>query len=444
MPVLFKAQVNKAIISFSNKHIAVCGKDMHMERAVSVSRHDRCPICGKSDWCRFLPANSKVPGARIVNCKRDTVFQDQISSIDGRTYVFIKKCNDLSSLYIDEEIHRKEREIWRQEHGFSAKDEKRRPIKKDAKQPVEQQEPEEQKVYGACKPLADQKLDDIYRSFLSLLQLNSGHRTYLLRERWAKELIEKSLVRSLPSAREYTSSHAKVGWQYRSRREITEELVREFGELMGVPGFYEKGGLWTFAGKQGLIFPLYNRKGQIYRLRIRVDYPAIDENGKAKNKYHNFSSFREERRKDGTLYNYYLNGTQANSQIGFYNQFTKDHYVVYITEGEKKALVANYVLGQPVICVPGVSSFRKPFEADETGVSVVDHAIGLGAKVFVIAYDADKSVNAKVLQCEGALVERLKDKGVQIALADWNMGFGKGLDDILGIGIRPNLNMVTE
>ena len=156
-----------------------------------------------------------------------------------------------------------------------------------------------------------------------------------------------------------------------------------------------------------------------------------------------FSPFREEKRKDGTLYNYYLNGTQANSQIGFYNQFTKDHYVVYITEGEKKSLVANYVLGHPVICVPRVNSFGKVFEADESGISVIDHAIELGAKVFVIAYDADKSINAKVLQCEDALVERLKEKGLQIALADWNIGFGKGLDDILGIGIRPNLNMVT-
>lgn len=414
-----------------------------MERAVSVSRHDRCPICGKSDWCRFLPANSKVPGARMINCKRDTVFQDQVSSVDGRTYIFIKKCNDLSSLYVEEEIRRKEQEIWRQEHGCNAKGRKEKPIKKGREQPVVQQRSEEYKVHGACKPLDDQRLDGIYREFLSLLGLNTGHRTYLLKEGWAKELIEKSLARSLPPAREYTPPQTNGRRRYRSRREITEELVRKFGDLKGVPGFYEKGGSWTFAGKQGLLFPLYNWKGQIYRLRIRVDYPEMDENGKAKNKYHNFSSFREEKREDGTLYNYYLNGTQANSRIGFYNQFTKDHYVVYITEGEKKSLVANYVLGHPVICVPGVNSFGKVFEADESGISVIDHAIGLGAKVFVIAYDADKSINAKVLQCEGALVERLKEKGVQIALADWNIGFGKGLDDILGIGIRPNLNMVT-
>lgn len=414
-----------------------------MERAKSVSRHDRCPICGKSDWCRFLPANSKIPGAKLVNCKRDTICQDQISSLDGKTYIFIKKCNDLSSLYIDEEVSKQEQELWRREHGYHAKSRKEKPIKKDKNQPVVWQKTEDGKVEGACRPLPDQELDAIYRKFLSLLQLKPVHRTYLLKERWGEELIEKSLARSLPSAREWKSAQANSRQKYRSRRDITEELVRQFGDLKGVPGFFEQSGSWTFAGKQGLLFPLYNRKGQIYRLRIRVDYPEIDEKGKAKNKYHNFSSFREEKRKDGTLYNYYWNGTQANSQIGFYSQFTKDNYVVYITEGEKKSLVANYVLGLSVICIPGVSSFGKLFEADESGISVIDHAIEKGAKVFVIAYDADKSINAKVLQCEKTLVKRLKEKGVQIALADWNMGFGKGLDDILGIGIRPNLNMVT-
>lgn len=412
-----------------------------MERAVSVSRHDRCPICGKSDWCRFLPANSSIPGARMVNCKRDTICQDQVSSVDNRTYVFVKKCNDQSSLYIAEEIQKKEKEIWLKENGYGVRRRRERTATKDERQPVVQPKSEPVEVEGACKPLPDQKLDAIYRKFLSLLKLSPVHRNYLLKEKWAVQLIEQSLARSLPSAKEHSSTTG--GRYFKSRKEITEMLVREFKDLKGVPGFYEIDGEWTFAGKQGLIFPLYNRKGQIYRLRIRVDYPEIDEKGKAKNKYHNFSSYREEKRKDGTLYNYYLNGTQANSQIGFYNQFTKDSYVVYITEGEKKSLVANYVLGQPVICVPGVNSFGKLFEPDESGISIIDYVIERGAKVFVIAYDADKAINAKVLQCESALVERLREKGVQIALADWNMGFGKGLDDILGIGIRPNLNIVT-
>lgn len=408
-----------------------------MERAVSVSRHDRCPVCGKSDWCRFLPA--KAPGSRLVNCKRDTQYKDLVSSVDGRTYVFIKVCNDRSSLYIDEESQKREREIWREEHGYKGKG----PNRRQALVRNIVRDEEKIAIEGLSDPLPDERLDKIYRMFLSLLELNPMHKEYLLREKWPEKLIKMSLARSLPSAKEYRNKASFVDRKALSRKEIAEELVKEFGTLEGVPGFFVKDGQWTCAGKQGLLFPLYNRKGEIFRLRIRVDYPDRDENGKIKNKYHNFSSFREERKEDGTLYNYYSRGTQAKSHVGFYNQFTKDTYAVYITEGEKKSLVANYVLGQPVLCVPGVNSFGKLFEPDASGVSMIDHAINLGAKVFIVAYDSDKSVNAKVLECETALVERLKEKKVQIGLAYWNIGFGKGLDDILGTGIRPNYSVVT-
>ena len=414
-----------------------------MEKAVSVSRHDKCPICGKSDWCRFLPAKSQIPGSRLVNCKRDTLYQDQVSNVDGRTYVFIKVCSDQSGLYIDEESQKKERELWRQEHEHKKSDEAAFYRRKTQPVQPKQMEQTEEEIEGVCAPLPDEKLDQIYRAFLSLLKLTPMHKTYLLKENWPEDLIEKSLARSLPASggydgRFYKSDIVSVS----GRMQIAEKLAEEFDDLKGVPGFYLKEGKWTFAGKKGLIFPLYNRKGQIYRLRIRVDHPDVDEKGKAKNKYHNFSSYREERREDGTLYNYYWNGTQAKSQIGFYNQFTKDSYVVYITEGEKKSLVANYILGQAVICVPGVNSFGKLFEPDEAGISMISHAADLGAKIFVIAFDADKTVNAKVLQCEKSLVKRLKEMEVQVALGSWNMGFGKGLDDILGTGIRPNLDMV--
>lgn len=413
-----------------------------MEKAVSVSRIDRCPICGKADWCRFLPAGEEIPGARLVNCKRDTRYQDQVSSIDGRTYVFIKICKDQSGLYIDEETQKKERELWRQRHGYKKDTGDLKEKKQDVFLPVKELQREE-RIEGMCSPLPDNELDEIYRSFLSLLQLNTAHKNYLLGENWTEELIEKSMVRTLPSAGGFHTVKTEAGaLALQSRRAVTDELVKRFGELKGVPGFYEKDGNWTFAGKQGLLFPLYNRRGEIYRLRIRVDYPDVDENGKARNKYHNFSSYREEKKKDGTLYNYYWNGTQANSQIGFYNLFTRDPYVVYITEGEKKALVANYILGQPVLCVPGVNSFGKLFEPDATGESIIEYATRQGARIYVIAYDADKTVNAKVLQCESSLVKRLKELGVQVALGSWNIGFGKGLDDILGIGIRPNLDIV--
>ena len=60
-------------------------------------------------------------------------------------------------------------------------------------------------------------------------------------------------------------------------------------------------------------------------------------------------------------------------------------------------------------------------------------------RLLVIAYDADKSENLKVLQAEQKAVCMFLEKGIKIAIGEWNPAFGKGLDDILVAGIRPSL-----
>jgi hypothetical protein len=60
----------------------------------------------------------------------------------------------------------------------------------------------------------------------------------------------------------------------------------------------------------------------------------------------------------------------------------------------------------------------------------------------VIAYDSDKCVNEAVLMYETRLSQLLLGRGFQIALASWNPGFGKGLDDILSINVRPTYELV--
>lgn len=43
---------------------------------------------------------------------------------------------------------------------------------------------------------------------------------------------------------------------------------------------------------------------------------------------------------------------------------------------------------------------------------------------------------------EQKLIELLSGYGFRIAVAYWNPGFGKGLDDILSINVRPNYELV--
>lgn len=111
-------------------------------------------------------------------------------------------------------------------------------------------------------------------------------------------------------------------------------------------------------------------------------------------------------------------------------------------EGEKKSLFANHVLHAPVVSLPGVNSFGKVLETMDDGRNVLNFLAAKGCTTVIIAYDSDKYVNEAVLMYEQKLIELLSGYGFRIAVAYWNPGFGKGLDDILSINVRPNYELV--
>ena len=91
--------------------------------------------------------------------------------------------------------------------------------------------------------------------------------------------------------------------------------------------------------------------------------------------------------------------------------------------------------------MPGVNSFKKLLEP-VGGNNVLDYLYAKGCRVIVIAYDSDKCVNEAVLMYETRLAQLLMGRGFQIALAGWNPGVGKGLDDILALNVRPTYELV--
>jgi len=124
------------------------------------------------------------------------------------------------------------------------------------------------------------------------------------------------MVRTLPSSKKNAPTGA-------SREKITKSLLQEFGSLRGVPGFYENDyGKWTFAGACGILIPLFDHENNLYRLRIRLDHPEIDENGKEKNKYNNFSSYRKIITQEKFIKNTYHNGCRI-----FVIAYGSDKYV---------------------------------------------------------------------------------------------------------------------
>lgn len=397
----------------------------------NVSKSEPCPICGKPDWCsvQYVEENAK-----LHYCRRVLGCSDITSSINGMSYVFIKQAKDGSCIYKEESAYREAKEAWEKENAQGK--ERRRKPRTVAPGNVATPIPPTQ---AACliAPLDNQSLDAIYRSFLKKLHLNKNHVLYLKRERWTRQMILHAMVRSMPpSGNSY--------YYGTSREQIARDLIREFGSLKGVPGFYEKAdGSWSFAGQSGLLLPLYDHNGNLYRLRLRLDHPEVDENGKEKNKYHNFSSFYETPAEGNRFVNAFKNGCRSGSHASLYAVPSRDDYTVcYITEGEKKALYANHMLHAPVISLPGVNSFGKVLEVMDDGRNVLNYLSAKGCTMVVIAYDSDKHINEAVLMYEQKLIMLLKGRGFRIALAYWNPGFGKGLDDILSINIRPNYELV--
>lgn len=400
----------------------------------NVSKRELCPICGKSDWCTILSNSSSDVWEELNICRRSGISSDVISCINGKKYTFIKELSDGSNMYEETEMREVARRAWCQKEGKHISKMQGNTSGYESVKTIMNEKKD--LVRGCVEPLAHSQLNLIYSSFLSKLILYNKHKIYLRNDGWGDNLIKRSFVRSIPNGKDRSFVN-------QNKRQITSELIQKFGSVRGVPGFYlQDDGSWNFRASSGLFIPIRNHRGEIYRLRIRLDYPAKDKNGKQKNKYNNFSSFYEAWDDSGEPYNVFNEGCKAGNHISVCCQDEDNFTVCYVTEGEKKALRANDELHCPVISIPGVNSFKKLLEVFEDGTHVLDYLKVKGCKIIVIAFDADKTVNEAVLWYEEKLIALVKDSGLQIALASWNIGFGKGLDDIFKVDIRPNYSFV--
>lgn len=382
----------------------------------NFSKSNRCPICDGPDWCGIMPSST---GGEVIVCQRDTLKQDMLGS-DGNFYIYRASSKESGSSIYEESNQLYAKEQLKKGHKVASFDYNR--LNRRELIPVD-----------ILKPLDNARLDAVYRSLLDELILEDYHRDYLKKEGWTNEMIEKHHIRSFP-VYDFDRYEKQIRSKNIFRKTLAERLIAKYGTLEGVPGAYlNKASHWTFSPKPGILFPQYDVHGKIYRLRVRLDK---DE---GYGKYHNFSSFREDKAaaEQGYLKNYYKKGTQAGNNLGFYiNQSRDDMYLCYITEGEKKGIIGEWYLKNPVISVPGVNSFALLFNGD-IGNRPIDHLKKLGVHIFVVAFDADKSKNEAVLKYQNGLVERFKKEGLSVATAEWDISLGKGLDDLLVSGNRP-------
>lgn len=245
----------------------------------------------------------------------------------------------------------------------------------------------------------------VYRAFLNLLRLDATHRQALLKRGLSSQVITNRMYRSMP---------------IRGRSYIAQELRKQGFELTGIPGFYQRDGegnkpYWTFAGKIGLIIPVCDKEDQVLGLRIRLDEPDVTDSGKHKNKYRWFSSARLAL---GTSSGVLLHLAKSNDRV------------LWVTEGELKADMIALVKGYDALSIPGV----------DTWPLAVSFILNKGYRKVIIALDMDKYLpkHEAVLNAQVQLVKELRREGIQVAVAEWDLNHGKGVDDLFLGGHKLN------
>lgn len=392
----------------------------------SVTKSNPCPICGKTDWCGIFDSKDNS-GGKLRVCQRSTenfsINTDGVLGTDGLYYVYVGRSKGGANIFeeANQRLAKMQQKTKSEFHTISIKEHKPKVLT-----PVD-----------IINPLPDDKLNAIYRRMLQLLILEDKHREYLHKEGWSDDLIDQNFIRSFPEE-DYVRYEKRTSSSNIWRYELAQKLVQEFGSLAGVPGAYmTKRGKWNFTGKSGILFPQFNVNHELYRLRLRL------ENVSSK-KYRNFSSWMQddEAEKQGFLINKYHLGCQAGNNLGFYfNESRDDMYLAYITEGEKKGIFSNSILRSPFVSLPGVNSYAKLVNGP-IGSRPIDILAQKGVKIFVIAFDADKKINLKVLDSEQKTIEILKNEGFMIGIAEWDAGHGKGIDDLLANKHRPEYSLI--
>lgn len=490
--------------------------------SIPCTKSNPCELCGRTDYCYVGDYGTNKVRFCVTHRSPEV-------TAGGQLFHLTKITEGNYSAYIDDEYRQKSRREWMEEQRRSNPNWVERGYQKRPKMKPVADIPKKKEyvTIDEIAPLSNKLLHEVYSYLLDLLYLEPEHKTALLDEwnagienKLGEKILKQWPIRSLPM-NDVARKNANIKLHNRTREDIVVQLVSRFRSLRGVPGFYletrqykDQSGKtytqtrWQMVSLSGIVFPEYDSKGYIYRLRIGDEHPVLEEyekddfgnyiyytnakneqkhsicatytwnyrtgewfrnpknghgeivwskqkgifkvtlnkkgypviDGKVNGKYKNFSSRKDETRETADEYqvfNAYPEGTRSGSNTSLYCKDGDDFRFVYITEGEKKAMVMNMLLNCPVISIPGVNTYGKIFE-NEYGSerSMFDFLLSKGMQCIIIVFDADKAVNDAVLASEAGAVQRCLEHGVMTCVGEWNLAFGKGADDVLIQGNR--------
>ena len=442
---------------------------------IEAKKSNICPICGTGDYCAHKSADDGY--GEVYLCKRYQMPRvscpgSDTPGYDGHFYLL---CQESSKGY---GVYRRAEDVKQAEdNGYHIF--------------VKGKDVNAVKGPGAIKKelipvgineiASDVVLDRFYRALIKKYPITGMHRQYLRKEGWSDELIENSELCSFPIDDWKRNASTEIFKSFQKfRSTVSSEIVKELGEPIGIPGFYQKKSkdgneYWTINCRSGIGFPLKNEKGEIVRIRVRMDfldswknyhkdtngYSFIDEKGDGKlrymipwkgvfqknfdgelipekekkyngtGKYRPLTSFSEKRcYEEGTYTNWYKNGTEASNICGLTATPNDNFLIAIATEGEKKGIIGNAAMHMPYIIIPGVNSFKKVFET-RVGKNIIEKLRDNGTKYIAIAYDADKAKNINVLNAEKAFATEILNAGFGCIIVNWDPESGKGMDDAI-------------
>ena len=241
----------------------------------------------------------------------------------------------------------------------------------------------------------------VYAALLANLTLSATHRAALRNRGLTGTQIDAAGYRTLP---------------VQGRARIARQLAERFGdgELLTVPGFAVKSGADgsqypTVTGAAGLLIPCRTASGQIAALKVRRDADG-----------------------DGPRYSYLSSaksgGASAELVCHVPVGIGKSAAIVRVTEGETKADVATALDRMATISIPGVANWK-------TCLPVLHE---LQTKQVLIAFDADSREKPAVSRALQAAFDGLLGEGFAVAIERWDAERGKGIDDLLASGHKPD------
>ena len=255
--------------------------------------------------------------------------------------------------------------------------------------------------------LSDIQLHSVYDFMIKNTVLEKQHEENLLKRGLTKEEIEFKEYRSMP-----------VGGK---RKKLVKKLLKEFGDLKGVPGFGIDEGEWVLRGPKGIITPVRNPDLCVVELLVRKDKVKEGEN-----RHHLLSS------------SWLLNGSKPSVRIhtaipagnkemaSLFAGLNKEP--VCVTEGPMKGDIAATKMGVTFKTYNGVANWH----------SLLKENIPLTTPV-VIAQDNEFDKYNIRLQTR-KMANKLIETGYEVYLLAWE--HEKGVDDALQVGENFTLKKV--